>query len=154
MVDIRALIEKQRAEFDEGSEVSLAMVQLAGELVEVEVRRADGAAWQDLTATHPPRPDTEDYRVGCNLATLPAAYPVSRLRVAGEDIDADTWGDLYESLDASSRNVVGAIMWKVNALDPTAALIALGKAAAGGSLESPANRASRRAASKGGSQRK
>lgn len=151
MVDVRALIAKQRAELDAAVPV-LVEVELAGEVLTVGVRKLSGDDWQELVSKYPPRTGTTDDRVGFNQKDLPGGYPIEYLTVASEPIDADTWRDMYAVLTAPGRNALVATMWGENVMEPMKRL-AEGKAMAGGSSGSPANRASRRAASKGGSPR-
>lgn len=151
--DVHALIEKQRASL-EATEPQVAEIVLGGELVDVSVTKMRGDAWETLAAEHEPRTGTTDARIGFNAKTLPGDYPVERLLVGGEPIDAATWRSVWESLDPPSRTSVVNIMWGANVLIPMQERIALGKARSGVKSGSPANRASRRAASKGGSPRK
>ena len=153
MVDMKALIAQHKANLSEAKPV-IVNVEIAGELVEVGITPILGDGWQDLAGRFPPRSKTTDDSLGFNQKDLPSEYPVAHLTVAGESVDAETWAEFYGVLASPSRNSLVSVMWGVNVLDPMNLLKALGKAKAGGSSDSPANLASRRAASKGGSRPK
>lgn len=150
---LAALIKSQRAEIEKPHSTELE-VALGGELVTVEVMRLLPDDWQALVAAHPPRKGSKDVDVGHNRHTLAREYPVDRLRVGGLEVAREEWVEIYTVLDPENKDNVSAVMWGVNVYEAIQNLQALGKARAGLASKSPANRASRRVASKGGSPRK
>jgi hypothetical protein len=153
-VDIKALIEKQRETLGE-VKTKRTDVVLGGQLVEVAVSKLSPDEWQQLAADHPPRKTNKsDLNIGYDQFSLPRDYPVSKVTVAGEPIDQETWAEFYTALEAAHRNTVGSLIWAVNIYDVMQELQRLGKAAAGRPSESPANRASRRAGSKAANRQK
>ena len=151
-MDIQALIAAHRAEVESAPSKDVP-IPFGGESVTVTVTELRGDAWQDLTAEHPPRAgNTDDEQLGFNPKTLTEAFP--GVRVNGELVDAGTWAEMYSLMDAVSRNAIAGTIWQVHVMDKLSKFAALGKASAARQSVSPANRASRRAASKGGSQPK
>lgn len=154
MVDLKDLIARQRAEV-EAPKTLPVNVALAGELVTVEVARLLPDDWQALVANHPPRATSKsDAKIGYDQNALPRGYPADRIKVAGEPVDQETWVELYAVLNSVNKNNVGSVIWGLNVYEALQELAELGKAAAGQRSSSPANRESRRAASKGGSRAK
>lgn len=151
---LQALIAKQRAvlEKPKTAEVNVA---LAGQLVPVEITKLMPDDWQALVGQNPVRSNVRsDANVGFDQDKLPRAYPADKIKVGGEQVDEETWRAMYAVLDVAHRNAVSTLMWGQNVYEAIMELRDLGKAVAGQSSGSPANRASRRAASKGGSPRK
>lgn len=153
-MDVKALIARQRA-IIEAPKTDGLNVALGGELVPVEVARLMPDDWQLLVAAHPPRKSSRtDANIGYDQHGLCRSYPADRITVAGEPIDAETWADLWDSLNSVNKNNVHTLIWGLNVYDAIKELQELGKAAAGSPSSSPGNRASRRAGSKGGSPQK
>lgn len=138
-MSLKDLIDRQRAALEEPKSEVLN-VALAGELVKVEVLRLMPDEWQALVATHPVRPTSKaDANIGYNTNTLPRDYPASRVRVAGEEVDAQTWADMWSVLNSVNKNNVHTVMWGLNVYDAIRELEDLGKALAGQQSGSPAN---------------
>ena len=153
-IDVQALIEKQRAVVENLPTHDCPIV-FGGERVEVRLTKLHGGEWSDLVGAHPPRTANESDRfAGFDQNSLPGAYPVGSILFAGEPVDAEQWSEIYGMLDSVARNTLVMGIYKLNLLDPMNQLVALGKVGSGGLSGSPANRESRRVASKGGSQRK
>lgn len=153
-VDVQALIEKQRAVVENLPSRECFAV-FGGERVEVQITKLRSDAWADLIAAHPPRPGNElDREAGFNQKTLPGGYPVGSLLFGGEPVTVEQWAEIFPLLDTITRNQLVQTIYLLNILDPVRELLALGKVGQGGTSGSPANRESRRAASKGGNQRK
>ena len=153
-MDLKALIEKERASFETPASDSLN-VALGGELVKVTVSRLRPDMWQALTALHPPRKGvSSDANLGYNQSALPSTYPAESLLVNAEPVDAETWAEMYAVLNSVHRNNLSAVIWGLNVLAAITELRELGKAAAGQPSSLPANRESRRAVSKAGSRQK
>lgn len=142
MTDLKALVAKARAEVAAAAAEppTPVPVLLGGELVDVGIRPVLGSVWDDLTATHPPRPgSTQDENVGFNVAGVVRDYPVSHLLVGGqpvkavpddEDDDEPTWGDIFDILPSPSRKLLEAMLWGINHNDQAARIRELGKARA------------------------
>jgi hypothetical protein len=92
--------------------------------------------------------------VGFDQWTLPRGYPAERIKVDGETVTQETWGELVDVLAFSHRMNVTTLMWGLNVFEAAKELATLGKAPAGQRSSSPANRASRRAGSKAASRQK
>lgn len=154
MVDVQALIEKQRAIVAVPKSLDVP-VEFADSVVTVEVFKLLGDGWRLLKEAHQPRPGvSSDRDAGFNELTLMPAYPAESLRFGGESVTAEQWTDIYMMLEEPAKNLLAGAAYRLHLLDPINRLAELGKAVSGGRSGSPANRASRRAASKGGSQRK
>lgn len=159
-MDLKALIAEQKAEIESVKTESVDVV-LGKERVTVEVARLLPDDWQQLVAEHPPRKLAgktlmvhSDSSIGYDQNGLPRDYPAEKIRVGGETVDQETWREIYTVLNTVHRNNVGTVIWGLNVFDAVQELQELGKAVAGLSSASHANRESRRAASKGGSRRK
>lgn len=48
----------------------------------------------------------------------PRDYPASRLRVAGEQVDVDTWRAMYDLLQAPHQHSIAALLWGINVHEP------------------------------------
>ena len=154
MVDLHALIAKQRDVLAKTKKASVDVV-LAGVLVAVEVTKLHPDQWQALVVDHPPRATAAgDAVVGYDEHGLPRDYPAEKISVGGEPVDQETWQEIYAVLEGVHRNNVGNLIWGLNVYQVLQELKTLGKAAAGRRSSSPANRESRRAASKAGSRAK
>lgn len=163
MSDLKSLIAKQRVQVEQPKTESVDVV-LANELVTLVFARLLPDDWQQLVAEHPPRTVEghngrvtmvhADSHIGYDQHTLPRDYPVHRITVNGEAVDAEMWRELYTVLNSVHKNNVGTTIWGLNVFDAIKELQALGKAGAGLPSSSPANRASRRAASKASSRQK
>ena len=153
-VDVQALIEKQRAVVENLPSRECFAV-FGGERVAVQVTKLRSDAWADLVAAHSPRPGNDlDREAGFNQKSLPGGYPVGSLLFGGEPVTVEQWAEIFPLLDTITRNQLVQTIYHLNILEPVRELLALGKVGQGGTSGSPANRESRRAASKGGSQRK
>jgi hypothetical protein len=152
-MDLKALIAKQRQELETPKTETLNVV-LAGELVEVRITKLMPDDWQQLVATHPPRVGIDsDGNLGFDQATLPRDYLATHIQVAGEDIETETWTEMFGLLDSVHRNNIGTVVWGLNVYAAVKELRELGKARADQESASHGNRASRHAASKAGSPR-
>ena len=152
-MDVQALIAAQKAAIESPPSAPVDVVY-GGEIVTVEITKMLGGEWQALADAHPPRVGTTDVGVYYNQVTLPAAYPAAHIRFGGEPVDADTWQEIYATMDAVHRNNVGAVMYGVNQHDVKKELAALGKVRRGQPSKSPENSASPLGGSKGGKRRK
>jgi len=153
-MDLKALIAKQREALAEVKTKTLEVV-LGGEAVEVVVAKVSPDEWQELASSHPPRrTNTGDHSIGYDQYALPRDYPAGRITVGGEPVDQEEWAEIYSVLEAVHRNSIGSLIWGLNVYDVMQELQRLGKAEAGRQSASPANRESRRAASKAGSRAK
>lgn len=154
IMDLKALIEKQRAQLND-LPFKFGKIAIGGEQVEIAIRKLIPNDWQLLVAEHFPRPTSEgDVKAGYDQHSLPRDYPVDSILVGDEEVDKETWQELYDVLDSPFKNTIGALMFQVNVLDPLTGILPAGKAGAGKRSGSPANRASRRAATKGGNPQK
>lgn len=127
---VKDLIAKARAAVDE-AEPTVAPVEVGGELVEIGLRPVLGHVWADLTATHPPRKGSVlDGNVGFNSDAVAKDYPLDRITVDGEAVDAETWAELCDVLTAPGIKLVAAALWGINQNDPQRRVAELGKARA------------------------
>ena len=147
MVDLDALIAKQRNEVEKPKTADVDIV-LGGELVSFVASKILPADWQALVARFPGQGGTHD------KTKLPRAYPADRITLDGQPVTGEQWSNVWDVLEAPDRDNVNAVMWGLNYYDAYRELARLGKAAAARQSSSPTNRASRRAASKAGSQQK
>lgn len=153
-MSIRDLIEAQRAEIDD-LETKIVPVPFGGELVDISVTQIRDDEWLDLVATHPPRSNVEaDAFIGFNQKSLAGDYPSGKIRINGETIDDEQWEEIWGLMNLIGKNSVTTALYEINVFKKVQRFKALGKARVGRSSGLPANRASRRAASKGGSPRK
>lgn len=150
-IDIQAMLEKQRAIVAKRESLACS-VEWGGEYVSVELFKLRADEWRDLIDAHPPRPDTSDTIF--NQTTMGGAYPAGSVLVGGSEVSQDEWAEIFGGLEPMSQENVYAILYALHVLEPMKRLVSLGKAAQGGTSGSPANRASRRAASRGGSRQK
>lgn len=128
MSRIKDLIAKQRVELESTSQQSVD-VALGGELVTLTFDKARPDEWDSLVVGHPPRQGAKsDAAVGYNAKAVSRAYP----HVAADDeaLDAETWAELFDSLDSVNRNNVEIVIWGVNINDALVKLRELGKARA------------------------
>lgn len=129
MSRIKDLIAKQRAELEASAQQSVDVV-LGGELVTLAFDRALPEEWDALMVAHPARQGAKsDASVGYNVKAVSRAYP--HVSADGESLDADTWAELFDSLDSVNRNNVEIVIWGVNINDALVKLRELGKARAG-----------------------
>lgn len=136
-IDLKALIEKQRAELEVVKSDDVDVV-VGGERVTLTVEKVHPDVWDELTLRNPARPGSDaDAELGYNAKGVTLAYP--RLLQDGEVLDADTRVGLLSVLDSTWRNALGIVIWGVNVNGPLAELRALGKAPAGRKSPSPAN---------------
>ncbi|RUQ06686.1 hypothetical protein D8M34_06605 [Microbacterium sp. HSID17254] len=123
------MIAKQRAELAVVKTQAVEVVA-GGERVELEFEKLLPDEWDALVASNPPRRGVEgDAMVGYNPKGLASAYP--RVRVSGEDADAESWAELYSVLDSVWRNTIEVSIWGMNVNSSLQALRDLGKAQAG-----------------------
>lgn len=153
-MSLHDLIAKQKASVEQLPSDSVK-VALGGELIEVVVTKLRPDEWDALTAANPPRAGLDaDRNLGFNQDSLPKGYPVERIQVGGESVDAETWNETWRVLNSVNRKNIGVLIWGLNVYTAILEMRELGKAAAGQSSNLPANRESRRAASKGGNRPK
>ncbi|MGW9587499.1 hypothetical protein [Microbacterium sp. NPDC055455] len=141
-MSVKDLIAKARAELDTAAPV-VVPVEVGGELVDIGFRPVLGTVWADLMAVHPPRPGAVlDGNVGFNSDAVAKDYPLDRVTVDGEPVDAETWADLMGVLTSPGIKLVAAALWGLNQNDPQRRAAELGKARAGAAKRkrrSPAN---------------
>lgn len=141
-MSVQDLIAKARAEI-ETAEPVVAPVEVGGELVDIGFRPVLGYVWADLTAVNPPRQGAVlDGNVGFNSDAIAKAYPLDKITVGGEPVDAETWADLLGVLTAPGRKLVAMALWGINQFSPQKRANELGKARAGAAKKkrhSPAN---------------
>lgn len=136
-IDLKALIEKQRAELEVVKSESVDVV-LGGEKVTLTVEKVHPDVWDGLMQRNPARPGSDsDVEAGYNTKGVTLAYP--RLLQDGEVLDEQTRADLVAVLDSTWRNALSIVIWGVNVNGPLSELRALGKARAGRKSPSPAN---------------
>lgn len=136
-IDLKALIEKQRAELEVVKSESVDVV-LGGEKVTLTVEKVHPDVWDGLMQRNPARPGSDsDVEAGYNTKGVTLAYP--RLLQDGVVLDAETRADLVAVLDSTWRNALSIVIWGVNVNGPLSELRALGKARAGRKSPSPAN---------------
>jgi hypothetical protein len=136
-IDLKALIEKQRAELEVVKSESVDVV-LGGEKVTLTVEKVHPDVWDGLMQRNPARPGSDsDVEAGYNTKGVTLAYP--RLLQDGEVLDEQTRADLVSVLDSTWRNALSIVIWGVNVNGPLSELRALGKARAGRKSPSPAN---------------
>lgn len=155
MVDVKALVDKARQEFDQ-PEPSDVPVMVGGEKVVLRFRPVRGTEWRDLVAGFPARTESVDNRTvvvqadrgpGFNTVELPPAYPGVAV-VEGESeqvLSGDEWRDLHDVLSGPDLEHVTATIWGMNVQEPLVRLRAAGKASTGGQKKkrrSPASSAS------------
>ena len=155
-MDLKALIAKAKAEIE--SSVALAQVDVGGELAEVEFGMIPGHEWADLMAQCPPRHGAKtDENLGFNSDKVSAVYPLEKVRVDGESIDAETWAELLDVLPSPSIKALALVLWRLNQVGPAERIVELGKARAGAQSKkrrSPANSGSRSGGLPGGNPQK
>lgn len=153
-MNVQELIARQRESLAEVKSKNSDVI-LGGEVVNVEISKVSPDEWQELAFAHPPRKtNSSDMNIGYDQFALPRDYPATHIKVGGEPVSQEDWADLYSVLEAVHRNTVGTLVWALNVYDVMSELQRLGKAAAGRQSASPANRESRRAASKAASRQK
>lgn len=136
-IDLKALIEKQRAELEVVKSESVDVV-LGGEKVTLTVEKVHPDVWDGLMQRNPARPGSDsDVEAGYNTKGVTLAYP--RLLQDGVVLDEQTRADLVAVLDSTWRNALSIVIWGVNVNGPLSELRALGKARAGRKSPSPAN---------------
>jgi hypothetical protein len=129
-MNIKERIAKARAEV-EGAEPTVAPVEIGGELTDLAFRPVLGQVWADLMATHKPRPGSVlDGNVGFNSDAVAKDYPLDKITVDGEPVDAETWAEINEVLTAPGIKLVAAALWGINQNDPAKRVAELGKARA------------------------
>lgn len=154
MSELEELIERQRVALESPRFHEITVV-VAGVRKTVRVSKLRPDDWQQLVRSCPPSPGYKpDESIGYNQDALPRAYPVERLLVDGEAVSQDLWAALFSVVDSSHKNNLHTAMWDLNVMSSLTELKELGKAEAGQSSSLPANRESRRAASKAASRQK
>jgi len=130
VVDVKALIKKQREALETPIRGELD-ARLGGEAVKLEFDKVAPGVWDELVSRNPPRPGVEgDGLVGYYQAGLSRAYP--GVVLDGEVLDAQTWGEVFDVLEAVHRNAVSTSLFGLNILTTLEQLTALGKGSAGG----------------------
>lgn len=128
-VDVKALIEKQRAKLAVVKQQTLE-VMLGGEKVTLTFDRALPDVWDGLMAANPPRRGNEaDATVGYNTKAVSVAYP--GVALGDEVLDAGTWAELYDVLDSVHRNNIGVTIWGININESLREMQDAGKGSAG-----------------------
>jgi hypothetical protein len=74
-----------------------------------------------------------DGNVGFNSDAVAKDYPLDKITIDGESVDADTWSEVMSVLTAPGIKLVAAVLWGINQSDPARRAAELGKARAGGS---------------------
>lgn len=139
-MSVQDLIAKARAELAEAAP-TVAPVEVAGELVDIGFRPVAGHVWADLTALHPPRAGAVlDGNVGFNSDAVAKDYPLDKITVDGEPVDAATWRDLLQVLTAPGIKLVATALWGINQYTPAKRANELGKARAGEAKKKPRSR--------------
>lgn len=127
--DVKALIAKQRAELETVKQYDVT-VACGGEEVKVSLERVSPDEWDDLVNAYPPRAGVEgDATIGYNPKGVARAYP--RIRLDGDEVDAETWGEFFDVLESLHKNNVGLVIWNANVFVVLQELRELGKARAG-----------------------
>lgn len=130
MTDVRALIQKQREQLETTVTGDLEVV-LGGEKVTLTLVKVRPDEWDDLVAKNPPRPGVEgDAMTGYCEAGVARSYP--RVSLNGDELDAETWGEVFDVLDVMHRNNVSVSIWGLNIHSSIKELQGLGKAVPGG----------------------
>jgi hypothetical protein len=130
VVDVKTLIKKQREALDTPIRGELE-IRLGGEKVKLEFDKVAPNVWDDLVSRNPPRPGVEgDEQVGYHQAGVSRAYP--GVILDGEELDAATWAEVFDVLDAVFRNTIGTSLWGLNILTTLEQLTSLGKGSPGG----------------------
>ncbi len=88
-------------------------VTLGGEELEVAIARTSGRDWLNLESTNPPKAPG-DIELGYNRQGLAQAYPLDRIKLAGEHPTPEQWPTLYDLLDAEDMKNINAVIWWVN----------------------------------------
>lgn len=130
-MNLQDKIAKAKA-LHESVEPTALDVELGEELTRLTFRPIWGASWQDIVATHGPRPGSDtDQAVGYNTDAVASDYPVEAVMVDGESPSEDEWRELLSVLSAPSRNNIAAVLYSLNQLEPAKRLVAAGKASRG-----------------------
>ena len=105
--------------------------RLGGEEIKLEFDKVSANVWDDLVSRNPPRPGVEgDEQVGYYQAGVSRSYP--GVILDGEVLDAETWAEVFDVLDAVHRNAIGTSLWGLNILTTLEQLTSLGKGSPGG----------------------
>lgn len=132
-MSLKDLIAKAKAEVQPVEPVTLDVV-VHDQAVSLSFLPAEGRVWNNLTATHPPRKGaTLDANIGFNSDDLSEDYPAELIRADGDQVDADTWRELFEVLSGPDIRNIASVLWSLNQLDPSRRRQELGKSSAGGS---------------------
>lgn len=130
-MNIKERIAKARADFAAAKPTELP-VELGGELTQLSFLPLHPDAWVDLTAKNAARPgSTRDKNAGYNVDAVAKVYPVEKITVDGESIDAETWKQFVTELSAPNRSNLASVLWGINQLEPARRLEEAGKASAG-----------------------
>lgn len=129
MVDVKALIAAQREKLETVKQFDVTVV-CGGAKVNVSLERLQPDEWDALVNANPPRPGVEgDATIGYNPNGIAAVYP--RVKLDGEDVDADTWTEFFGVLESLHKNNVGLVIWNANVYEILQELREVGKAPAG-----------------------
>lgn len=142
MVDVKALIEKQKRALDT-VEPADQDVLLGDEIVTVRVWPVSGAVWDELTANSPARtvenaqgervPVQHDLELGYNLSGVVRAYPRLYL-VDGDEVTpivGEQWAEMFDVLSGPDKKALGFAVWGKNEYEPAQRMLAAGKSSAG-----------------------
>lgn len=131
-MSIKDSIAKAR-ELIEDADIVSAPVEIGGNLHDLGFRPVLGPVWADLMATHPPRRgSTLDGNVGFNSDAVAKDYPLDKITIDGESVDAETWASVMEVLTSPGVKLVASVLWGINQKIPQDRVAELGKARAGG----------------------
>ncbi|MFZ8758620.1 hypothetical protein ACO03V_14485 [Microbacterium sp. HMH0099] len=92
-------------------------ISLGGETVDVSIGEVPGGTWQELFGNRPARTDA-DRPYEYDRAAVARDFPVERIRVNDERISQDTWGELFDMLDAEDQTNIEAVMWGLHIGEP------------------------------------
>lgn len=130
VADVKALIKKQREELATPIRGELE-ARLGGEEIKLEFDKVAPSVWDELVSRNPPRPGVKgDGNVGYYQAGVSRSYP--GVILDGEVLDAETWAEVFDVLDAVHRNAIGTSLWGLNILTTLEQLTTLGKGSPGG----------------------
>lgn len=97
-------------------------VAVGNALGRIAITELPGGEWAELwSRAWPPRPGVaDDYKVGfgCNVQTLIAQYPVSRIAVDGVHPTEEQWRELCDLIGAPAWSDLTAALWWIHVGQP------------------------------------
>lgn len=145
-MDLKALIEKARAELPAPVDSAPVIIEVAGEVGDVVFKKLSGPAWADMIATHPPRPGT-DGALGFNSDAAARDYPHDHITVDGEPVpDQGTWEATFDLQSSPTIKQLAAAVWSINQYRPQQRVVELGKARTAASTKKRRSRSSKASA--------